>query len=115
MVTTKRYLRYVLQRSLQKILKSTPTSLTSRDLSNILIKKFLAHPNLKLFITHGGMLSSTEALYRGVPIIGIPFYGDQHANTEVFVSKGFGEKILFQDITEEALSDKIKQVLGDPR
>lgn len=37
----------------------------------------LAHKNVKLFITHGGLLSCTESLLRGKPIVGIPIFGDQ--------------------------------------
>jgi len=37
----------------------------------------LAHPNVKLFISHGGKLGTTEAFYEGVPVLGIPVYGDQ--------------------------------------
>jgi UDP:flavonoid glycosyltransferase YjiC (YdhE family) len=37
----------------------------------------LAHPNIKAFITHGGMLSIQESVYNGVPLMGLPIYGDQ--------------------------------------
>lgn len=33
--------------------------------------ELLAHPNVKFFISHGGLLSTTETVYHGKPIIGM--------------------------------------------
>ncbi|KAG0721834.1 UDP-glucuronosyltransferase 2B20 [Chionoecetes opilio] len=40
----------------------------------------LAHLELRLFITHGGLFSTQEASYHGVSILGIPVSIDQHHN-----------------------------------
>lgn len=33
----------------------------------------LAHKNIRLFITHGGLLSTQEAVYHGIPLIGMNY------------------------------------------
>jgi glucuronosyltransferase len=67
----------------QRVLwKYEDTSLQSIP-KNIMISKWLpqsdvlAHPNIVLFITHGGMFGTQEGQYRGVPMLFIPFFGDQ--------------------------------------
>lgn len=75
----------------------------------------LAHPNLKLFITHGGLLSTTEAVTRGVPLIGIPVMGDQPLNMKYTTNAGFGLTLDFDDVTEDALYNAITEILNNPK
>lgn len=74
-----------------------------------------AHPNLKLFITHGGLLSTTEAVARGIPLIGIPITGDQPVNMKIFSDAGFGITLEVDDITEDVFYEAIKEVLTNPK
>lgn len=51
---------------------------------NVLIRRWLpqsdilAHANVKAFFTHSGQLSTQEAIWRGVPLLCMPFGFDQH-------------------------------------
>ncbi|CAH1173993.1 unnamed protein product [Phaedon cochleariae] len=88
---------------------------------NVIIRKWIpqtavfAHPNLKLFITHGGGLSTIEAAFFGIPMVGIPFFVDQHANMELVETRGIGVKLEYSDLTSESLLKAVNIVLGDRR
>ena len=75
----------------------------------------LAHPNVRLFITHGGLLSTQEAIQRGLPLIGIPIYGDQRDNTARIVSFGKGIRLDYENITMESVTWALKGVLNNQR
>jgi hypothetical protein len=75
-------------------------------------RDILAHPNVKVFITHGGLLGTTEALVAGVPVIGIPVFGDQRLNIARAVDAGYGESLYFRDITEEKVSEALNKILN---
>lgn len=75
----------------------------------------LAHPNIKLFITHGGLLSTTEAVYHGIPIVGIPLYGDQELNLANAEKNGIGRGVRYGELTESKLTDLVQEVLTNPK
>lgn len=84
----------------------------------MLINNFsnIDHPNIKAFITHGGMGGITEAIYGGVPMIGTPFYGDQIINVKNMVRNyGYGVELKFFSMTESLLEDAIKELLNNPK
>nr|WEU75326.1 uridine diphosphate-glycosyltransferases 40AW1 [Glyphodes pyloalis] len=75
----------------------------------------LAHPNCMLFITHGGLLSLTETIHFGVPVIGIPMFADQFLNVNRAVIKGFGLKVHLDWDVAKNLKAAIEEILGNPR
>ncbi|CAG9793355.1 unnamed protein product [Diatraea saccharalis] len=77
-------------------------------------QSILAHPNIKMFITHGGQLSTTEAIHHGVPVVGIPVYGDQHINMRNAAEKGYGIAVDLAENMADELSVAIREILNNP-
>lgn len=75
----------------------------------------LAHPNVKLFVTHGGLLSTTESVYFGKPVVGIPVFADQKTNMRIAELNGIGEYVLFEEFTGEKFERAIHKVLSNPQ
>ncbi|KAL9704575.1 hypothetical protein quinque_008093 [Culex quinquefasciatus] len=88
--------------------------------TNILLKSWLpqddilAHENVRLFITHGGLGGIAEAQYHGVPLVGMPMFGDQPFNLERVREEGWAVVVPFADLTEQALTDAVIEVLHNP-
>jgi glucuronosyltransferase len=70
-----------------------------------------AHPNVRLFITHGGLLSKQEAMNRGVPLLGIPVYGEQQFNMRRAENFGYGIRLEFDNITADSVLWAIQTAL----
>ncbi|CAF4941885.1 unnamed protein product [Pieris macdunnoughi] len=73
----------------------------------------LRHPNIKLFITQGGLQSTDEAITAGVPLVGIPMLGDQWYNVELYEYHKIGQALYMETITEEKLLQAIHTVIDN--
>ncbi|XP_069314178.1 UDP-glucuronosyltransferase 2A3-like isoform X2 [Eulemur rufifrons] len=74
----------------------------------------LGHPKTKAFITHGGINGIYEAIYHGVPMVGIPIFGDQSDNIAHMKAKGAALEVNFNTITSTDLLRALRAVINDP-
>lgn len=74
---------------------------------------FSAHPNVKLFITHAGLLSTIEAVHNGVPLLAIPVFVDQPINAATAVQNGYALQLDYvdPDFSERKIAYLIRELL----
>ncbi|EDW76284.2 uncharacterized protein Dwil_GK14744 [Drosophila willistoni] len=89
--------------------------------SNIMFSKWLpqddilAHPNIKLFITHAGKGGIIESQYHGKPMLALPVFADQPYNAAVMVNLGFGLSLEMIKFEETLFKDRLNEVLDNPK
>ena len=75
----------------------------------------IGHPNTALLVSHCGMNSIMEAIYHGVPVVCIPFQGDQIDNGVRVNAQELGLTISPKSLTTARLKDAIHTVITEPR
>uniref|UniRef100_A0A3Q2V6F6 UDP-glucuronosyltransferase n=1 Tax=Haplochromis burtoni TaxID=8153 RepID=A0A3Q2V6F6_HAPBU len=73
----------------------------------------LGHPKARAFITHGGTNGIYEAIYHGVPMVGIPMFLDQPDNMIHMKEKGAAVILNLNYVTAEDLRDAVNTVIDD--
>ncbi|KAL5243466.1 hypothetical protein ACI65C_010876 [Semiaphis heraclei] len=76
-------------------------------------RAILQHPNVKLFISHGGMSGVYEVVDAGVPVLGIPLFYDQPRNIQNLVDLGTALSMKINNLTHTTLSITIDRLLND--
>uniref|UniRef100_A0AAV2MRA5 UDP-glucuronosyltransferase n=1 Tax=Knipowitschia caucasica TaxID=637954 RepID=A0AAV2MRA5_KNICA len=73
----------------------------------------IGHSKTKAFITHGGTNGIYEAIYHGVPMVGLPMFADQPDNMVHMTEKGAAISLEFNFMTSDILRDAVNRVIND--
>ncbi|KAG5207695.1 hypothetical protein JEQ12_017459 [Ovis aries] len=74
----------------------------------------LGHPKTKAFVTHGGSNGVYEAIYHGVPMVGLPLFADQPHNIVHMKAKGAAVRLDLETMSTEDLLNALKEVINNP-
>ncbi|XP_073427975.1 2-hydroxyacylsphingosine 1-beta-galactosyltransferase isoform X1 [Dendrobates tinctorius] len=74
----------------------------------------LGHPKIKTFLSHGGLNGIFEAMYHGVPVVGIPLFGDHYDTMTRVQAKGMGICLDWSRMTEDTLFEALSDVIHNP-
>lgn len=75
----------------------------------------LAHRKAIAFISHGGLLSTQEAVYHSVPIIVFPIFAEQDYNAQRIHSKERGIMMEISDLTAEKMEQAIREIVTNKK
>ncbi|XP_037391596.1 UDP glucuronosyltransferase 5 family, polypeptide E1 [Pygocentrus nattereri] len=75
----------------------------------------LGHPKTKAFITHGGTNGIYEAIYHGIPVLGIPLMFDQFDNMVRLQARGVAEVLEVTALDVDTLTQALKDILDEKK
>lgn len=73
----------------------------------------LGHPKTKAFVTHGGTNGIYEAIYHGVPMLGLPLIFDQFDNMVRLQAKGVARALDVTALDVDTLTQALKDILDE--
>ncbi|XP_069711579.1 UDP-glucuronosyltransferase 2A2-like isoform X5 [Phaenicophaeus curvirostris] len=73
----------------------------------------LGHPLTKAFITHGGTNGIYEAIYHGIPMVGMPMFADQFDNVAHMRAKGAAVELDFSTLKTQDLVDALNTIINN--
>ncbi|XP_021066092.1 UDP-glucuronosyltransferase 2A2 isoform X1 [Mus pahari] len=74
----------------------------------------LGHPKTRAFITHGGTNGIYEAIYHGIPMVGVPMFADQPDNIAHMKAKGAAVEVNMNTMTSSDLLNALRTVINEP-
>ena len=76
---------------------------------------FVGHRNILLFISDGNKIGTQEAAYHGVPVLGLPLYGDDMISMKLVEKAGYGISLPWRNITAQSFSEAFMNLLEKPK
>ncbi|KAH8254190.1 hypothetical protein KR032_008816, partial [Drosophila birchii] len=89
--------------------------------ANVMVKSWLpqadilAHPNVKVFIGHGGTNGVIEAMHYGVPMLGMAVYADHYHHVNQGKKAGYLLDLDYRTVTEEELREALHELIENPK
>ncbi|XP_060942408.1 UDP-glucuronosyltransferase 2C1-like [Limanda limanda] len=74
-------------------------------------RDLLGHPQTKVFVAHGGTNGVQEAIYHGVPVVGIPLFFDQFDNLVRLKERGAAKIIELGELNGQSFEQGLQEVL----
>lgn len=74
----------------------------------------LGHPQIKAFVAHGGTNGVQEAIYHGVPVLGIPLFFDQFDNLLRLRERGGGLILDLSEVNQHTFHSSLQEVIQNP-
>lgn len=74
-------------------------------------KDLLGHRQTRVFVAHGGTNGVQEAIYHGVPVLGIPLFFDQYDNLLRLQERGAGKIIKLNEINSQSFEQGLNELL----
>uniref|UniRef100_A0A8R1EIJ8 glucuronosyltransferase n=2 Tax=Caenorhabditis japonica TaxID=281687 RepID=A0A8R1EIJ8_CAEJA len=76
--------------------------------------QILHHKNTVMFVSHGGLKSTKEAICSATPTIFVPMFGEQTRNAWLIKENGFGRIVSKFNVNAKELGTHMREVLEHP-
>ncbi|XP_038052982.1 UDP-glucuronosyltransferase 2B31-like [Patiria miniata] len=104
-----------------RVLWQSGADLTALKLGeNTMVAKWLPltyvmeQPNVRAYLSHAASFSMNEAMWAGLPMVGLPLFEEQMDDMVRVESRGAGLTLDITTITPETLSHAIRRVMTEP-
>uniref|UniRef100_A0A3Q3J3J6 UDP-glucuronosyltransferase n=1 Tax=Monopterus albus TaxID=43700 RepID=A0A3Q3J3J6_MONAL len=74
----------------------------------------LGHPKTRVFVAHGGTNGIQEAIYHGIPMVGLPLMFDQPYNFFRMEVRGVAKVLDIATVNKDNFLEALKEVLYEP-
>ncbi|KPP74620.1 UDP-glucuronosyltransferase 2A1-like [Scleropages formosus] len=73
----------------------------------------LGHPKTRAFVTHGGTNGIYEAIYHGIPVLGLPLIFDQFDNMVRLEERGAAKVLDVTNLEVESLTKSLQDIMDE--